>query len=207
MPQQRHRHAAAGSVPGRIGPNAIIRLGEALEEAVGQAETAAIFSACGLSGYLATPPDQMVSEDEVARLHAAVFRALGTDAARSVSRVAGARTGDYLLAHRIPHGVQRLLKPLPARLASPLLTSAIRRHAWTFVGSGAFCATSGRDLRLSLRDCPICRELTADAPVCDYFAATFERLYRVLVHPEAEVREEECEASGGTACVFVVRWR
>jgi divinyl protochlorophyllide a 8-vinyl-reductase len=47
----------------------------------------------------------------------------------------------------------------------------------------------------------------AEAPVCDYFAATFERLFRALVHADARVREVECAATGAPACVFEVGWR
>ncbi len=43
----------------------------------------------------------------------------------------------------------------------------------------------------------------ATAPLCDYYAATFERLFRALVHPRAVVVETACEACGADAC----RWR
>ena len=58
---------------------------------------------------------------------------------RGASRAKPApRTGDYLLAHRIPKPVQALLKRLPAPLAARVLLAAITRHAWTFAGSGRF---------------------------------------------------------------------
>jgi divinyl protochlorophyllide a 8-vinyl-reductase len=46
----------------------------------------------------------------------------------------------------------------------------------------------------------------APAPVCDYYAATFEGLFRALVHPAARVVETECEACGAPACIFEARW-
>ncbi|WP_235823343.1 4-vinyl reductase [Azohydromonas sediminis] len=43
-------------------------------------------------------------------------------------------------------------------------------------------------------------------PACDFYAATFERLFRALVHPRASVAETACEACGDDACRFEVRW-
>ena len=118
----------------------------------------------------------------------------------------GELTGDYLLAHRIPGAVRGLLRRLPARLAAPLLVGAIRRHAWTFAGSGTFAATSD-PLTLSISGCPICRGSTSPYCVCDCYAATFERLFAALVSPGCRVREIACEATGAPSCVFEVAWR
>jgi divinyl protochlorophyllide a 8-vinyl-reductase len=188
---------------GRIGPNAITRVAEVLLPRVG---TARIFARAGLLPYLSRPPEQMVEETEVTRLHQVLREAIGSAAAREVSRAAGTRTGDYLLAHRIPHPVQALLKCLPAALAARVLLSAIRRHAWTFAGSGEFVARAGRPVVLTLRGNPLCRGAALAEPACDFYAATFERLFRALVHAEARVVETACEACGGAECRFEVRW-
>ena len=47
----------------------------------------------------------------------------------------------------------------------------------------------------------------SEAPACDFYAATFERLFRVLVHPAARVTETACEACGDDACQFEIEWR
>jgi divinyl protochlorophyllide a 8-vinyl-reductase len=148
----------------------------------------------------------MVDEREVAALHRALREAFDTEHARRLSRSAGERTGAYLLAHRIPRPVQVLLRRLPAALAARVLLSAIRRHAWTFAGSGRFSARSGRPLRLAIAGNPMCRGVLSAAPACEYYAATFERLFRELVHPRARVVEAACEAMGAPACRFEVRW-
>ena len=194
------------AVAGRIGPNAIIRVAEALPGYVGTDVTHGLFESAGLAGYLLAPPQQMVDETEVARLHAALHRALGGGLAGQVARDAGRRTADYLLAHRIPKPVQVLLKWLPAPLAVRVLLSAIRRHAWTFAGSGEFTARAGRPVQLQIRGNPMCRDLRSDTPACDFYAATFERLFRVLVHPASSVIETACEACGDDACRFEIRW-
>jgi divinyl protochlorophyllide a 8-vinyl-reductase len=198
--------AWGSSVSGRIGPNAIIRVAEALPGHVGADVARAIFESAGLAGYLLAPPQQMVDEAEVARLHAALRRALGGGLAGQVARDAGRRTADYLLAHRIPKPVQALLKRLPAPLAARVLLSAISRHAWTFAGSGAFTASAGRPVKLQIRGNPMCRGLHSEAPACDFYAATFERLFRVLVHHASNVTETACEACGDDACRFEIRW-
>ncbi len=190
----------------RIGPNAITRVAQALTHQRGAAVTAQLFGLAGLGAYLEQPPQQMVDEDEARRLHGLLRSLLGDEAAGRVAREAGAATADYLLAHRIPQAVQRLLRALPAPLAARVLLRAITRHAWTFAGSGRFEAVAGRPVRLTIRDNPLCRGLHSVAPACDYYAATFERLSRVLVHRHARVAEVSCEARGDDACRFDVRW-
>lgn len=209
---------------GRIGPNAVTRLAEALDELHGPRATDAVFGAAGLLRYRRAPPSAMVDEDAVTALHAALRRTLAPQDAAAVARRAGALTGDYLLAHRIPALVGALLRALPASWAARLLVRAMAQHAWTFAGSGAFGAVAvssppgttagspsnaghGRPrLHLAVSDCPLCRGNTAPAPVCDYFAATFERLFSSLVSRSARVQETDCQATGGTACRFEVRW-
>ncbi len=190
----------------RIGPNAIIRVAEALRQHKGEAVTALIFGRAGLLPYLAELPQSMVDEAEVMRLHGALRDCVGPAEARAVARDAGHRTADYLLTRRIPRAVQTLLRRLPAALAARLLLAAIRRHAWTFAGSGHFSARAGKPVALTLRDNPLCRGVAVDEPACDYYSATFERLFRVLVHPRARVRETACEAMGADACVFEIDW-
>jgi divinyl protochlorophyllide a 8-vinyl-reductase len=190
----------------RIGPNAITRVAEALRADLGETATAGLFGLAGLSAYLEEPPEDMVDETEVTRLHRQLRETLGTEHASRVSRVAGTRTGDYLLARRIPKPVQALLKMLPAALASRVLLAAIRKHAWTFAGSGSFTVLAGRPVRLEIAGNPLCRGSTSAVPVCDYYAATFERLFRELVDRDAVVTEIACEATGAPACVFEVRW-
>jgi divinyl protochlorophyllide a 8-vinyl-reductase len=196
---------SAAAAVGRIGPNAITRVAEALPAYIGTRATQQLFERAGLATYLRQPPQQMVDEAEVTRLHRELRASLGATAA-AVARNAGERTADYLLAHRIPKPAQALLKVLPAPLAARVLLSAITRHAWTFAGSGRFEARAGRPVVLTLRDNPLCRGVTSDVPVCDFYAATFERLFRVLVHRETQVFEVACEARGDAACVFELRW-
>lgn len=186
----------------RIGPNAITRMAEALVEQHGDALMYLAFVQAGLEHHIREMPKRMVDEGDVIRLHAAVRSMLGPDGARVASRRAGILTADYLLARRIPRPAQWLLKLLPTALAAPPLLAAIRRHSWTFAGSGRFTAVSGRTLRMEIACCPICRGARADDPICDYYAATFEHLFRALIHPRIAVRETQCQAQGAAACVF-----
>lgn len=198
--------AVGAAASGRVGPNAVIRVAEVLERDRGREAMSRVFQTAGLRHYLDQPPEQMVDEAEVTRLQAALRADLGIGEARRVSFDAGLRTGDYLLARRIPRPVQRLLEVLPARLASRMLIAAIRRNAWTFVGSGAFAGKPGNPTRLSVVDGPICRGAKADQPLCDFYAGCFERLFSRLVHPSARASEVACQANGAKSCVFEVRW-
>lgn len=191
---------------GRIGPNAITQVAAVLPPLVGGRVTRELFEVAGLAGYLRQAPQGMVDEAEVVRLHRVLRAELGGELAGAVARRAGWRTADYLLAHRIPGPVQTLLKLLPAPLAARLLLKAITRHAWTFSGSGEFAARAGQPVVLTIRHNPLCQGTEADHPVCSFYAASFERLFRVLVHPDARVTETDCEACGADACRFEVRW-
>jgi divinyl protochlorophyllide a 8-vinyl-reductase len=198
--------ATSGGPTGRIGPNAITRVAEVLPVFVGSRTTAQLFEAAGLADYLRHPPQDMVEEGEVSRLHTVLRARLGDDLAGQVARRAGLRTADYLLAHRIPKAVQALLKMLPAPLAARVLLAAIRRNAWTFSGSGVFVAKAGQPCVLTIAGNPLCKGVSAAEPSCSFYAATFERLFRVLVHRDARVVETACEACGADACCFEVRW-
>ncbi|MFP4077153.1 MAG: bacteriochlorophyll 4-vinyl reductase [Halochromatium sp.] len=188
----------------RIGPNAITRVAEALVAARGSA--ADVFGAAGLTHYLDEPPEAMVDERDVTALQQALRAQLDAETARGIGHDAGLRTGDYLLAHRIPRPAQRLLKLLPPGPASALLLKAVGKHAWTFSGSGDFSYTIGRPVQVRIQDCPLCRGSQADVPVCDFYRGTFERLFTTLVHRKTQVIETQCQAMGAEACVFEMRW-
>jgi divinyl protochlorophyllide a 8-vinyl-reductase len=201
-----HASGARAAEPGRVGPNAIVRVAEALVDRIGPDAAQALFGAAGIVHHLLSAPGAMVDEDDVGALQAQLRRSLAPHLAEAVCEDAGRRTGDYLLAHRIPRAAQAVLKLLPAGLAARVLTQAIARHAWTFAGSGTFSYTPGKPFVLRIAGCPLCRRIRADGPVCHYYAATFERIFRALVSPRTRVVEIECEAAGGRACTFEANW-
>ncbi|MCU0887135.1 MAG: bacteriochlorophyll 4-vinyl reductase [Rubritepida sp.] len=192
---------------GRVGPNAITRVAEALRAHRGERMCREVFAAAGLTRHLEEPPTRMVAEEDVAALQRALRARLGDPHAARISREAGKLTGDYLLAHRIPRPVQWLLRALPAGLAARLLLATITRHAWTFTGSGTMRAEPGNPARVVITGCPLSRGQRADHPLCELYAMTLERLFTRLVHPATVVREVACEGMGAPACVFLISWR
>jgi divinyl protochlorophyllide a 8-vinyl-reductase len=195
-----------GPTAPRIGPNAINQVATALRQQMGALRTRQIFMRAGLLHRLDRPPRHMVDECEVIDLHRALRDTLGVSQAQSVAEEAGYATARYLLARRIPRPVRWLLRCLPARPSAIILLVAIRRHAWTFAGSGRFGVEPGYPVVLTLQDNPMCRGLSAETPSCVYYAATFEHLFRVLVHRAARVTETECESTGAPNCSFEIRW-
>jgi divinyl protochlorophyllide a 8-vinyl-reductase len=191
---------------GRIGPNAVTRVAEALRALEGEQAVDRVFRAANLENYLADSPAEMIDETEVTRLHRALHGALGHARARTIGWIAGQRTADYLLEKRIPLAAQLVLRAAPSRLASRMLTTAIARNAWTFAGTGKFSARPGRPTLLTIKGCPICRGQRSTTPYCDFYAGTFERLYARLVHPQTRVVEIDCEAMGQAACIFAISW-
>jgi len=192
--------------PGRIGPNAVIRVAEALRQVEGQPMLERVFHDAALAEYLSHPPTDMVDEREVATLHRVLRTTLGDDRARAIGWDAGQRTGDYLLRYRIPRPARAVLGCLPAGAASRLLVSAIARNAWTFAGTGRFSVRRGRPVIVSIDGCPLCQGAVSDRPYCDFYAATFQRLFARLVRSETVVTEIGCQATGDAACAFSVAW-
>ena len=198
--------AHASAEAGRIGPNAIIRVAETLRDVLGEETTRLIFARAHLEPHLAHPPAGMVPEEDVGALQTALFDGLEESEARKIAFEAGLRTGDYLLANRIPKPAQAVLKVLPPFLASRVLLAVIKKHSWTFAGTGDFRVANGRPVIVSVKGCPLCRGRHGAHPQCDYYAGTFQRLFEVLVSRNTSVRETSCEATGGSSCAFEIAW-
>lgn len=196
--------SSSEAVP-RIGPNAVLQLLETFHAHAEATLAEQVFRSTGHGEWLDAPPDAMIPQDSVARIHTALWRLAPLDIARDRAREAGLRTGDYLLANRIPRFAKFVLGCLPAPVAARVLVKAIAAHAWTFTGSGRFQADFDGGLRLSIAGNPLAEQHTEE-PECVWHAAVFERLFRVLVHPASRVREVACTALGAPACVFEVDW-
>jgi divinyl protochlorophyllide a 8-vinyl-reductase len=198
--------AAVRADSARIGPNAIIQTLAALRERVGAAATDELLRAAGLSGYAGEEPAAMVPEQDVTELYGALRGRLDEAEATACARLAGYKTADYVLANRIPRPAQFILRLLPPRLAAPVLLASITKHTWTFAGSGTVSVARGAAPRIAIAGCPVCRGSHARTPLCSYYAASFEGLFRALVTRRAAVAEVACEASGAPSCVFEIRW-
>jgi divinyl protochlorophyllide a 8-vinyl-reductase len=137
----------------------------------------------------------------VVRLYCALARLIPQGLADEIMADAGARTGAYIVANRIPAPARILLRALPKPLAARLLVKAIAKHAWTFAGSGAFSFLPSRPSVMEIADNPLAGPRRA-GPSCVWHAAVFTRLFRSLVSPDATVRETACCAAGDPACRF-----
>lgn len=184
--------------PARIGPNAVTRVAEALRAAGGDPLATQVFCAAGCSDWLTEPPETMVEEARVIRLHRIVAACLPEEQAVSVLSDAGHRTGAYILANRIPRLARMTLRASPARLAGPLLLTAIRRNAWTFAGSGKVAVGRSHPWRIRIAENPLA------VPGCPWHRAVFETLFRALVHAEAVVAHLRCKACNGEDCLFEI---
>jgi divinyl protochlorophyllide a 8-vinyl-reductase len=194
-----HPSALSGS---RIGPNAITRLSDALAEACGTHRRDDVFRAAGLEDYLRATPADMVAEDHVRRLHVALARAAPHEASL-IAADAGLRTGDYLLANRIPGAAQAILGRLPVPWAVRLLLAAIGRHAWTFSGSGRFSFVPGRPVMLRIDASPVCADSQAGPSMRHYYAATFERIFTAILRRPVHVTVEDGPPDG---CRMALTW-
>jgi divinyl protochlorophyllide a 8-vinyl-reductase len=198
--------ADEGACP-RVGPNAIVRVAEALTEMHGASVARAVFVRAGLPGWLDRPPAAMVPEADVAALHLALLAELGEPEARAVAAAAGRRTAAYLLANRIPAPARMLLRLLPAGPSARLLLRTIGRHAWTFCGSGSFAAEQGRLVVVTITGGPLRAAGPAAAGVAAYYAATFHALFCALVHPHTTVAALRRATEATASCAFALSWR
>ncbi len=184
---------------GLVGPNAVIQLVEALRAApdtVGAAEH--VFSQAGFPRFLRSPPSDMIDEAIPARLFAALWRELPPAMAAAIAHDAGRRTGAYVLANRIPSAARWVLRALPPRLAAPLLLKAIRKHAWTFAGSGTCRVASGRPCVVTIEHNPLAM------PGGAWHVGVFECLFRALVSRKAVVRYIDNPSDGVAICRFEI---
>ena len=187
--------------PARIGPNSVTQLGETLLAHGERALARQVYLRAGHPDWLASPPEEMIAEQDAARVHAALSDLVDPDRACAFVREAGMRTGDYILANRIPKTARMLLRLMPAPIAAKLLVEAISSHAWTFAGSGRFRYELSRPVLLEIADNPL-----ADQHGCVWHAAVFQRLFQSLVRAETSVREIACSRSGAAVCRFAVDW-
>jgi len=192
--------------PGRIGPNAVLQVFNALEEGHGVQEATRMARLAGLSHHREQAPATMIDERDVVALHKTVRNAMTGKEADQILWRAGERTADYILANRIPKPVQIMLRALPAKLASRLLLKAIAKNAWTFAGSGTFAFTAGKPAILTLTDCPACTEVYAYNERCAYYSATLQGLFQALAHKRSRIEDDLSLTTNGRVRRFVLDW-
>lgn len=189
-----------------LGASSIVGIAEVLPMRVGSRASQSLFEAAGLLDAWRAPPPDKVADAEWRRLQRVLRDNLGLPTARAVAWDAGTRAANLLLDTRLPRWRQALLRRLPATLAAHALRGELLRLAWIFAGNGQVQVQSGRPTRITIRGNPMCRDVRADEPACDFVVALLERLFRVLVHPGCQVVESACESCGAAACRFDVRW-
>jgi len=180
-----------------VGPNAILQVIEALVTLSGPDVCDRVCHRAGMPGIVANRPDSMILARDALSLHRAVAAELPKPKADEIARDAGRRTGDYVLAHRIPAPARTILRLLPARMAGPLLLKAICRHAWTFAGDARVTRDTAFPMHLHIHDNPLAMH------GCLWHLAVFETLFHRLVSCDIRVSHAACCAIDGQACKFL----
>lgn len=182
----------------RIGPNAVIQFDNAITALLDGATAQRVFAQAGLNHYIGAPPHEMIDEGEAVRLFRTVQATFDPSQARRLARSAGARTGNYILAHRIPKAAQTVLKLLPRPLAARALLSAIQKNAWTFCGSGRVETAYGRPMTIAIAANPLA------VAGCHWHCAVFETLFGELISRRTTVHHVSCCEQGAEACRFEI---
>ena len=183
---------------GLIGPNAVLQLLPVIDRLGGRERRAQMLARAG--NFELPDGTSMIPEGSAARLHRQL-RLEEPEIAPVLSRYAGAAPADYILAHRLPRPVQQILKSLPPMAAAAILSRAIARNAWTFVGSGTFHRLS--PTVFEIEDNPLIAGERSETCLCQWHEGVFERLYRKLVAPDFRCVETQCGAQApGMPCRF-----
>lgn len=170
-------HGALPSHAGAlIGPNAVLQMAWAMEGTIGAAAAREVLEVAGIDAL--PSGEAMISEVEALRLHQALVM-LHPEAAKDIAVAAAVGTADYIIANRIPRFAGLALRWLPAPIAARLLMRSIERHAWTFVGAGAFTVTGPWNFSID-RACAGDRTALPDT-LFRWYGAVFARLYSRLV--------------------------
>jgi divinyl protochlorophyllide a 8-vinyl-reductase len=169
--------------PALIGPHAVIHAVAVMRERLNADICKAVLADAQITDL--PSGECMVPELDALRLHRWLALRLPVDCF-AIAEEAARRTGDYIIANRIPAPVVWLLERLPAPVAARMLMSAIRRHAWTFVGAGGFAPQGSWAFTIDRSHAgdPV---MLPDS-LFHWYAAVFERLYRRLVHPDCRCR-------------------
>lgn len=177
---RRRSHMSARAL---IGPNAVLQSVAVMEELLGATQTRAILVDAQI--HALPSGNAMIPEVQALRLHRwlSLHEPMGC---LEIAEQSGARTADYIIANRIPRAAVWLLRRLPAMLAAPLLMAAIRKHAWTFIGAGAFQPQGawGFTIDRSKAGDP----MMPPESLFVWYAAVFTRLYRQLVAADCTCR-------------------
>jgi len=189
--------AAPRHAGGKIGPNAVIQLAETVKARFGWDTAAALFSAAGVGEMLDRPPKDMTDERIPAALYDHLWETF-PDSAPTLAAEAGQRTADYVMGNRIPRPVQWLLKVLPRPLGARLLLWAIKKNAWTFVGSGHCAVAYGDPCIITVRNNPL------KMPDCAWHCAVFERMFTTMIAAGTKVRHSHGTIEGFPVCRFEI---
>lgn len=183
MPEDADRAA------GLIGPNAILQLLPVIEQFKGSKRSEELLIKAGIFEI----PDglSMIPEGAAARLHKQL-RLEEPEFAALLSEAAGRKTADYILANRIPKPANILLKGLPKHVSAMMLSRAIERHSWTFVGSGHLRVPD--PWTFELQNNPLIKGEYSETCLCHWHVGVFTRLYQKLVSKRCECIETRCGA-------------
>jgi len=188
----------------KIGPNSIIQTVQALKETYGIPQTNEILQRGGHSQLIERLPSEMVQEQEFLRLIQALIGQLGAEPTMTILRRSGQLTAFYLLKHRIPHPFQKLLNVLPLAPGFTLLLFAIKKSAWTFVGSGLFSFVGGREPKIIIANRHAEQHIPAE--ICSFYAGTFEQIFQSLLDEHTQVQAIAGQPGSDVRCAYAVHF-
>jgi divinyl protochlorophyllide a 8-vinyl-reductase len=185
--------------PGQVAPQVLLDVLAATETLHGKRARDALFERAGI-GRLPTATDPIPAT--VAHLLHRTLRELVPETAGDILQAAGRSTADELMTRQLSTRGQLMLTGGPWTIAAWLLGRWAKQNSWTFAGAAAFTPVNA--LEFELTGNPLVAGETSSTPICRFHEALFERLFQRLVDQNLVCREIDCEATGASACRFVV---
>jgi hypothetical protein len=168
----------------------------------------ALLTTAGLTRYLVELPPAdarpAATEQEVARLYAAVYQILGEALTRLFNRNLGEAYAAGIIQNPTHQDMRARILAAPPEQQLALFvreTRSLIERAWP----GLRLSEDSTAWYFAVAYCVVCNGVhNAEAPICGQLPALLSGLAKPLVGRRIRVAEVECRAMGGTACVFAV---
>jgi len=168
----------------------------------------ALLTAAGLTRYLTVLPPAdgrpAATEQEVARLNAAVYQMLGEALARLFNRNLGEAYAAGIMQNPAHQEMRARILAAPPDQQLALFVRETRNlveRAW----SGLRLSEDGQAWYFAVEYCVVCNGVhNAEAPICSQMPALFSGLAKAMLGRRICVAELECRAMGAPACIFAV---
>lgn len=177
---------------------------------IGEKGTATVLRRSGLERFIGvTPPDEdtpSILVDEFSQYVKALVDIFGENGARPILLRSG-KIGFTSAYYRMPPTIKvasRLLRILPEKKRLMTVVSEFSKAFNETLGTHGVTTDKGEKIVVKIPDCPHCKGISAEKPVCYVEIGLLTQLVETAVGTAYTVRETECMAKGDPVCQFEI---